>query len=74
MIQLDAFETIGVFLLDEGGRDIASDEFRVSITAEQNGRLWPMPSTSKLSSATRIFSIAEARSGPHVHSFAIIGS
>ena len=33
-----------------------------SITAEQNGRLWPMPSTSNVSSARRISSIAAARS------------
>ena len=45
-----------------------------SITAAQNGRLWPMPSTSKLSSALRITSIAPSRVGAQEHSLAIIGS
>jgi len=45
-----------------------------SITAEQNGRLCPIPSTSKVSSASRISSMASARVGPQVHSLAIIGS
>ena len=45
-----------------------------SITAERNGRLWPIPSTSKASSAPRIASIAAARSGAQVQSLAIIGS
>jgi hypothetical protein len=45
-----------------------------SITALRNGRLWPIPSTSKLSSATRIASSASARSAPQVQSLAIIGS
>ncbi len=45
-----------------------------SITADRNGRLWPIPSTSKASSATRIPSIAAARVGAQVQSLAIIGS
>ncbi len=45
-----------------------------SITADRNGRLWPMPSTSNASSATRMASIASGRVGAQVHSLAIIGS
>ena len=45
-----------------------------SITAERNGRLCPIPSTSKPSSAVRIAAIAAARSGAQVQSLAIIGS
>ena len=45
-----------------------------SITAERNGRLWPIPSSSNASSAVRIAPIAAARSGAQVQSLAIIGS
>jgi hypothetical protein len=45
-----------------------------SITALRNGRLWPIPSTSKLSSATRIASSASPGPAPQVQSLAIIGS
>jgi hypothetical protein len=70
-----AVEPVGIFLGDEGRGDLARNEARmVHHRAERNGRLWPIPSTSKLSSATRIASSASARSAPQVQSFAIIGS
>ncbi len=46
----------------------------LSITALRNGRLWPIPSISKPSSASRMASIAVGRSGAQVQSLAIIGS
>ncbi len=45
-----------------------------SITADRNGRLCPIPSTSNPSSAVRMPAIAASRVGAQVQSLAIIGS
>ena len=45
-----------------------------SMTADRNGRLCPIPSSSKLSSARCIVWIASARVGAQAQSLAIIGS
>jgi hypothetical protein len=60
--QRRAGKAVGIFLGDEGGGDTRRSRKRGwSITADRNGRLWPMPSTSKASSDSAIASTASSR-------------